>query len=208
VAVAPSTVAPPVNSRNDTSQRHVESWENWATASAVGAKRRTRAANVWAHQLDCKFFPVCRYTMQTMPAHQPARQARRRTPSAAPHLRRQRPRRRLPVRSETPTFIRQISAQVARAVPYVTGCSTRRAGPRRAVLPPSPLPLCDHLRCSPVPARLLLASVGAPALPRRPASPSAPTGSAPTGRAASIAQSTRLLASVLSSDLVAYWGFV
>ena len=38
--------------------------------------------------------------------------------------------------------------------------------------------------------RLLLASVGAPALPRRPASPSAPTGSAPTRRAASIAQST------------------
>jgi hypothetical protein len=49
--------------------------------------------------------------------------------------------------------------------------------------------------------RLLLASVGAPALPRRPASPSAPAGSAPPTRrrAASIAQSTRLL---LSSDLV------
>jgi hypothetical protein len=45
--------------------------------------------------------------------------------------------------------------------------------------------------------RLLLAFVETPALP------SAPTGSALTRRAASIAQSTRLL---LSSDLVAYCG--
>jgi len=57
---------------------------------------------------------------------------------------------------------------------------------------------------------LLLASVGAPALPRRPASPSEPAPTdwlgpdpALTRRAASIAHSTWLL---LSSDLVAYCG--
>jgi hypothetical protein len=48
----------------------------------------------------------------------------------------------------------------------LTGCSTRRAGPRRAVLPTSALRSPSLLA-----GRLLLASVGAPALPRRPTSP-------------------------------------
>jgi len=64
--------------------------------------------------------------------------------------------------SEAQTFIRQISAGWRGRC--LTGCSTRRAGPRRAVLPSSALRSPSLLA-----GRLLLASVGAPALPRRPA---------------------------------------
>ena len=71
--------------------------------------------------------------------------------------------------SEAQTFIRQLSARVARAVPY-TGCWMRRAGRS-----PS-----QHV------GRSLPASVGAPAPPRRPSTLSAATTSPPlTRRAAS-----------------------
>ena len=74
-----------------------------------------------------------------------------------------------------------------------------RGGVTRGLSPLcSPLPLCDHLRCSPG-ACCWLASVGAPALPRRPASPSAPTDwLGPATRRAGLrlpTQSTRLLLS-------------
>ena len=82
----------------------------------------------------------------------------------------------------------------------LTGCLTRRAGPRRGV------PLCSARRSPSRPAgRSLPASVGAPAPARRPPTLSAATISPPpTRRAASTARLTRLL---LSSDLlrVAAW---
>jgi hypothetical protein len=77
----------------------------------------------------------------------------RRTPSAASHLCRQRPRRR---------GLRGTDFRPADLCPGggggATGCSTRRAGPRRAVLPSSTLRSPSLLA-----GRLLLASVGAPA---------------------------------------------
>ena len=103
--------------------------------------------------------------------------------------------------SEAQTFIRQLSALGSRALcAGLTGCLTRRAGPRRGV------PLCSARRSPSRPAgRSLPASVGAPAPARRPPTLSAATISPPpTRRAASTARLTRLL---LSSDLlrVAAW---
>ena len=100
------------------------------------------------------------------------------------------------------TFIRQTDLCPGGGGGALPATRARRARPRTAVLPSSALQSPSLLA-----GRLLLASVGAPALCRGgPAfrRGSAPTaGSAPTRRAASIAQSTRLL---LSSDLVAYCG--
>ena len=81
-----------------------------------------------------------------------------------------------------------------------TGCSTRRAGPRRGVPP------CSARRSPSRPAgRWPPASVGAPAPLRRPPTFSAATISPPpTRRAASIARWTRLL---LSSDLFRLTGW-
>ena len=81
-----------------------------------------------------------------------------------------------------------------------TGCSTRRAGPRRGVPP------CFARRSPSQPAgRWPPASVGAPAPLRRPPTFSAATISPPpTRRAASTARLTRLL---LSSDLLCVSGW-
>jgi hypothetical protein len=102
--------------------------------------------------------------------------------------------------ARTGTFIRQISARVAGAVPYrlldEASWATQGCAPlfRSAITFAARRALAAGIRrstCTPA------------VCPRRPASPSAPTGSAPTRRAASSAQSTRLL---LSNDLVAYCG--
>ena len=101
--------------------------------------------------------------------------------------------------SEAQTFIRQLSARVAGAVPYRL-LDEATTGPRRGA------PLCSARRSPSRPAgRSLPASVGAPAPARRPPTLSAATISPPpTRRAASTARLTRLL---LSSDLlrVAAW---
>ena len=99
--------------------------------------------------------------------------------------------------SEAQTFIRQISARVAGTVPYrlldESSWATQGCAPlfRSAITFAARRALAAGIlrsTCTAAEARFA-----------NPASPSAPTGSAPTRRAASIAQSTRLL---LSSDLV------
>jgi hypothetical protein len=100
----------------------------------------------------------------TVPAHQPGAPRLRLLPFAVSV--------RGALGSEAQTFIRQLLAHSwlgSRAL-CLTGCLTRRAGPRRGV------PLCSARRSPSRPAgRSLPASVGAPALARRPPTLSAAT---------------------------------